>query len=144
MRQLKAMIDKRTKEKIAWIKECEDETLLSKKTSFSSFYNLEDGDKSAASTERKATVSRKRKRRSQGGRESKHQEALSTLLCSRPDTAASGGKRTQISKRLKQFPRKPSKTGNLLDGQKKDDVVHNIHVNGSGKLKLSRAFSTKQ
>ena len=24
MRQLKAMIDKRTKEKIAWLKECED------------------------------------------------------------------------------------------------------------------------
>ena len=44
MRMLKAMIDKRTREKIAWLKECEDEALLSKKTSFSSFYNLEDGE----------------------------------------------------------------------------------------------------
>ena len=44
MRMLKAMIDKRTREKIAWLKECEDEALLSKKTSFSSFYNLEEGE----------------------------------------------------------------------------------------------------
>ena len=52
MRQLKAMIDKRTKEKIAWLKECEDETLLSKKTSFSSFYNLEDDVQRVDSSER--------------------------------------------------------------------------------------------
>ena len=52
MRQLKAMIDKRTKEKIAWLKECEDETLLSKKTSFSSFYNLEDDAQRVDSSER--------------------------------------------------------------------------------------------
>ena len=39
---MKDMIDRRAKLKIMRLKEEEDETKLSKKTSFSSFYHLED------------------------------------------------------------------------------------------------------
>ena len=44
MRKLKEMIDKRTRAKIQRIREEEADATLSKKTSFSSFYNLEEQD----------------------------------------------------------------------------------------------------
>ena len=72
MRQLKAMIDKRTKEKIAWLKECEDETLLSKKTSFSSFYNLEDDVQRVDSSERNKLAKSLKRERRRSKREDKH------------------------------------------------------------------------
>ena len=89
------MIDKRTAEKIRRIKEAEneDDTGLSKKTSFSSFYNLEE-----QMTERdiRNAVSSQPKLKS-AAVEPKKQEAFTGLLCSRPGT----GKRRRISKRLK-------------------------------------------
>ena len=42
MKKLRQMIDRRAKEKLIRMQEMENEACLSKKTSFSSFYNLEE------------------------------------------------------------------------------------------------------
>lgn len=143
MKMLKTMIEKRTKEKIRYLKEieAENQALLSKKTSFSSFYKLEDQTDSDRGVIKRRKSSRSKK--SSVERDPKEHAALRSLLCKRPGTA-DAVKRRQLSKRLRQYPRQ--KNSALLAASvqnREDEIVHDIQVNERGQLRLSRAF-TKQ
>ena len=75
---LKSMIDKRTQERIKQWQEDEKYCTLSKKTSFSSFYNLKEEDKQK---------NKKGKKPPRPNRSPKKRDPVSGLLCQRPKSS---------------------------------------------------------
>lgn len=133
------MIDKRAKLKIMRLKEEEDETKLSKKTSFSSFYNLEEEMAGNTMSQPKLKEPVKPKR-------PKH--SLSGMLCARPQTATSFVPRSNsvLNKKLLRKVRKPTRVANMiLPGGMlmEEEVTHNIRI-GQGTSSVSRAFSQQR